>query len=61
MLKFFKQLFCKHNYKKVGFRQEVERGIRYSVRNYKCNKCGKSIWVDGRDDYLECQEGANND
>lgn len=50
--KFFRQVFCKHDYEKIGFRQEIDElhNIRYALRNYRCNKCGKSIWVDGRYD-----------
>lgn len=44
------QLFCCHHYQKVGFRESQEVGIRYSIRKYKCSKCGKEVWVDGRFD-----------
>lgn len=51
---FFKQVFCKHSYKKVGFREELDRihNVRYAVRHYKCEHCNKSIWVDGRYDRI---------
>lgn len=45
-----KFLFCYHDYKKIGFRQEEQNNIRFSVRLYKCQKCGKEKWVDGRKD-----------
>ena len=48
-----KQIFCKHDYKKIGYIQEIENNVRYSVRHYMCNKCGKTIWVDGRYDRIE--------
>lgn len=50
MKQLFKQLFCKHDYEKIGFYQEIEFGIRYPIRIYKCTKCGKVIHVDGRKD-----------
>ena len=43
-----RQWFCRHEYKKIGFYEEMEYGIRYSVRVYKCTKCGKEIHIDGR-------------
>lgn len=45
-----KRLFCRHDYRKVGFYEQQENGIRYSVRIYRCKKCGKEIHVDGRKD-----------
>ena len=42
------KLFCKHEYEKIDYYEKVEHGIRYSVRIYKCKKCGKEIHVDGR-------------
>ena len=41
---------CKHDYEQVGFYEEMECGIRYSVRIYQCKKCGNEIHVDGRRD-----------
>ena len=49
----FKKLFCKHDYKKIDFKQEERNNIRFSMRLYKCEKCGKEIWVDGRNDYID--------
>lgn len=46
-----KQLFCKHEYTQTMFVEEYEQGphgLRYSRRLYKCKKCNKEIWVDGR-------------
>lgn len=51
-MKLFKQLFCKHDWNKIGFREEEENNIRYSMRHYKCGKCGKEKWVDGRNDTI---------
>lgn len=48
MWKIFKRLFCKHSYIKIGFKQEEENGIRFSIRHYKCEKCGKEIYQDAR-------------
>lgn len=47
-----KQIFCKHEYKKIGYIQKIDNNIRYSMRHYICNKCGKMIWVDGRYDKI---------
>lgn len=47
---YLQKLFCNHQYVKIGFRDEYENGLRYSVRKYKCSKCGKEIWIDGRYD-----------
>ena len=42
--------FCKHDYEKIGWYEQQEYGIRYPIRIYKCTKCGKVIYVDGRKD-----------
>ena len=49
---FFRRLFCKHNYEKIAWREEEDklRNEMYAERLYKCNKCGKEKWVDGRFD-----------
>ena len=47
-MKILKKWFCKHDYEKVGFREEEQSNIRFSMRLYKCRRCGKEIWVDGR-------------
>ena len=52
-MKWLKQLFCWHKYEKDGFIEEYENGIRYSIRRYKCSKCGKVILVDGRYDTMK--------
>lgn len=46
------KLFCKHAYERYGFYESEteDGGIRYSMRIYKCKKCGKEIYVDGRKD-----------
>ena len=48
----FKQLFCKHDYKKTGWDEcyDEKRNERYTIRYYTCQKCGKRIVVDGRYD-----------
>ena len=52
IIKFFRIIFCKHNYQKIAWCEEYDkhRNERYAARLYKCNKCGKEIWVDGRYD-----------
>lgn len=46
----FKKLFCSHNYEQIDWREEYDRhsGTRYSMKLYKCPKCGKEIWVVGQ-------------
>jgi hypothetical protein len=51
-MKKLKKFLCNHDYRKIGFHEEEENGVRYSVRTYKCKKCGKEINVDGRKDYV---------
>lgn len=43
-----KMLFCKHTYEKIGFIEKEDNSIRYSLRHFRCSKCGKEKWVDGR-------------
>lgn len=50
MQKLFKKLFCKHNMIKIDWRYRETSVLVYSERLYKCDKCGKEIWVDGRYD-----------
>jgi hypothetical protein len=45
-----KNIFCKHQYTKIGFRQVENSYMRYSLRLYECQCCGKTKWVDGRFD-----------
>lgn len=52
-MKWFSMWFCRHQYQKVGFVEAQKAGIRYSVRRYKCAKCGKEIWIDGRFDNMK--------
>lgn len=47
-MKRIKMLFCWHFYEKIGFEIESNGYERYSVRQYRCKKCGKTIWVDAR-------------
>ena len=56
MKNFLKKLFCLHDFEKIGFMEVEDKGIRYSVRLYKCSKCGKDVIVDGRcDPYQLCK------
>lgn len=50
--KAIRMTFCKHEYQKIAFKQEEDANVRYSIRLYRCSKCGKEIWVDGRNDYI---------
>lgn len=49
-----KKILCSHNYEQINWREEYDNhtNIRFSMRLYKCKKCGKEIWVDGRNDYI---------
>jgi len=51
-MKFIRKLFCKHSYEQVSWyvAEDKYRNERYSIRIYKCAKCGKQIEVDGRCD-----------
>lgn len=53
MNRFIKQLFCRHDWYKVGFTETVENNLRYSIRSYVCAKCGKIRREDGRFDRIE--------
>ena len=50
--KFFKQLFCRHNWYYSDYIEKIDEktNTRYSMRKYVCQKCRKVIWVDGRYD-----------
>ena len=50
MKEFFRKLFCKHNMEKIDWRFAETKNTVYSRRLYKCSKCGKTKWVDGRYD-----------
>ena len=51
----FRQLFCRHEWKKIGFFEGLDEAcnVRYSVRRYECRKCGRVSHQDGRRDRLE--------
>ena len=55
ILKWFgrQQILCQHQYEKIGFSEAHENGVRYSIRSYRCSKCGKEILVDGRYDTMK--------
>lgn len=52
--RFFRQLFCRHDWKKVAVFQEDDpvRNERYGIRRYECRKCGKISHQDGRRDAI---------
>lgn len=45
-----KRLFCRHDFEQIAWRESIDGGVRYSERLYKCTKCGKEAWIDGRND-----------
>ena len=49
---FFRRLTCKHDYVKDGWYEDSNGYIRYAMRQYHCEKCGKVIVVDGRYDTI---------
>lgn len=53
IIRLLSKLFCRHTYRKVGWKEEEENNVRYSLRLYRCIECGKYIWVDGRRDPYE--------
>ena len=52
-MKILKQMFCKHDWGKLGFYQTEDEYTRYPMRHYECCKCKKDIWVDGRYDKID--------
>jgi len=50
MKEFLRKLFCKHDMEKIDWRFAETETTVYSRRLYKCSKCGKEKWVDGRHD-----------
>ena len=55
-----KKIFCIHKLEKISFKEclDEKKNVRYSVRLYKCVKCGKEKFVDGRyDPYEKVFEG----
>ena len=51
-MKWLIQLFCPHNWDKIGWYEANHPYIRYPIRIYRCRKCGKQIEVDGRYDKI---------
>lgn len=45
-----KKIFCNHKWEKICFVTVEENNLRFSIRTYKCNKCGKTKKVDSRCD-----------
>ena len=43
-----KNKICIHKYIYKGFTETSDNYTRYSIRHYKCEKCGKEILIDGR-------------
>ena len=58
MINYLKRLFCNHKYIQIDWyeTEDEKQNIRYSMRKYKCDKCGKEIWVDGRYDCILWKE-----
>lgn len=50
IVKRIRQLFCLHSYEKIGFIDNYDNGVRYPIRKYRCEKCGKELLIDGRYD-----------
>lgn len=47
-MKLLRKWFCRHQYRKVGFREERDNEKRFYrfANKYRCAKCGKVIWTD---------------
>lgn len=50
MKKWFSSLFCKHSFSQVGWLETSDGNVRFSLRLYRCEHCGKERWIDGRND-----------
>jgi hypothetical protein len=50
LIRWLKSLSHKHTYVKIGFQAVEDRHERYSMRQYQCQSCSKTKWVDGRTD-----------
>lgn len=50
VLQAIRVMFCRHSFIRAGFCQKEENGVRYSARHYKCQKCGKMVYADSRND-----------
>lgn len=50
MKNFFKKLLHKHCMVKIDWCFVETEHTVYSKRLYRCDECGKEIWVDGRFD-----------
>lgn len=52
MWKFIKQLFCKHDYHRTNWCECYSDGTTFSVREYRCTKCGHVQYTDSRKDTI---------
>ena len=53
MKKWLSSLFCRHEFIQVGWFESMDGNIRFSMRRYRCKRCGKERWIDGRNDRFE--------
>lgn len=51
--KIIEKIKHEHEYRKVDWAEREDRDMRYSIRKYECQTCGKTTWVDGRYDPYE--------
>jgi len=52
------RLFCMHLYRQISWHEESDGCTRFSIRHYRCDKCGRTVHVYGPGDDIE-QELAN--
>lgn len=46
------RFFCSHEFEKTGYDEVMENNLRFSIRHYRCRKCGKEVSVDSRIDTI---------
>ena len=59
MKKWLISLFCRHKFVKVGWFESTDGNVRFSMRKYRCKRCGKERWVDGRNDRFDRIQALN--
>lgn len=50
MRKWLSSLFCRHSFVQVDWFEASDGTVRFSMRQYRCEHCGKKRWIDGRYD-----------
>ena len=50
IIKLINRWRCKHSYRYLCFDEKTEDNVTYHLRLYRCDLCGKYIWIDSRRD-----------